>query len=179
MISFLYWNPDRAIFSFDLPFLGRPILWYGFFFSLGFFVAYQVFLHLLKKESLPKQIAERVLCYVIVGTLIGARLGDILFYQDWKMILSHPLAVFQIWEGGLASHGGAFGIFIALILFYYRLSKSKTPLSFAKLLDLVVIPVCLAAFFIRVGNFFNQEILGLPSQVPWAVIFGNPADGGR
>src|SRR5438876_1002769 len=86
---YIYWNPAREIIPWNIPLLDRPILWYGFFFALGFLLAYRVFLSLLNEFLLPYQIskkeilkiAEKVSLYVIIGTIVGARLGDVLFYQ--------------------------------------------------------------------------------------------------
>lgn len=181
--SYLYWDPNPEMFRIDLPFLHRGILWYGFLFALGFFIGYWIFLYLarrhflfypefrssLKKRSLV--LTERVTIYVVIGALIGSRLGDIIFYQDWTEIAKHPLSIFYIWEGGLASHGGVIGIFVAL----WILSK-KINMSLLKITDLVVIPTALAGMCIRIGNFFNQEILGIPTQLPWGIIFGHPMD---
>ncbi|MGE5195875.1 MAG: prolipoprotein diacylglyceryl transferase [Anaerolineae bacterium] len=188
-ISVLVWDPSPEMFSFDIPFLGRPILWYGFFFALGFFLGFWVFLYFLKEAfrthaskkkkeiSQPRTIAERLLLYILCGTIIGARLGDVIFYQNWKDAIHHPLSIFKIWEGGLASHGGAIGVMIALWLFWRRSKEDFKGFSGLELLDLVVIPTCLVASSIRIGNFFNQEILGHPTHVAWGVIFGHPADG--
>ncbi|MEN9343363.1 MAG: prolipoprotein diacylglyceryl transferase [Chlamydiota bacterium] len=109
---------------------------------------------------------------MVIGGLLGARLGDLLFYQNAEIWLSSPLSLIKIWEGGLSSHGGAIGVLSALYLFSRRFKK-----SFLELLDCIVIPVVLAAPFIRIGNFFNQEILGTASTLPWAVVFMHPADG--
>ncbi len=167
-MAYLFWDPSRAIFSFNLPLLNRPLLWYGLLFALGFLLAYRVLVHLLNNKAL----AEKLVCYVVMGTVIGARLGDVLFYQSWSDYVQDPLSIFKVWEGGLASHGGVLGILISLMI----LAK-RTGRPFLYLLDLCVVPAGLAAAFIRVGNFFNQEILGLPTTLPWAVIFGHPADG--
>lgn len=184
-LGYFYWDPDPAIFDFNLPLLHRPILWYGFFFALGFFIAYKCFIYLLSFERSRKQatqIADRLILFVIIGTLLGARIGELLFYQDWRWWISHPLSVFYVWEGGLSSHGAAIGILVALMgaarsQKSFFLSQKRWIDRFKNLLDWVVIPVALAAVFIRIGNFFNQEIVGTPTQVPWAVLFGHPADG--
>jgi prolipoprotein diacylglyceryl transferase len=177
-LAFIYWDPNPEMFSIDLPFLHRGILWYGFLFAFSFFVGYWIFLYLLRRYFLSfhkfrkedsVKIAEQVTVYVVLGALIGARLGDVLFYQKWTEIASHPLTIFKIWEGGLASHGAVVGI----ALFLWILSK-KLKFSFLRLLDLIVIPTALAGLFIRVGNFINQEILGIPTQLPWGVVFGHP-----
>lgn len=166
------------MFDFNLPILDRPILWYGFFFALGFFAGYLILVRLLRRyfkdspESAPK-LAEQMLLYVIFGAIIGARLGDVLFYQNWFDLVRHPLSIIAVWEGGLASHGGAIGILVGLWLFA---RKKKIP--FWTAVDFTVIPAAIAAVFIRIGNFFNQEILGTPTSVPWGVLFLHPADGG-
>lgn len=172
MLSFLYWDPSPALFNYNLPLLGRPILWYGFLFALGFLLGYFVLLHLLKRiPSLPvKPISDKIVFHMLVGAIAGARLGDVLFYQTWTGDFG---SIFRFWEGGLASHGGAIGILISLAILARRIKE----LSFLRLLDLVVIPTALAAGFIRIGNFFNQEILGTVSTLPWAVVFGHAADG--
>jgi prolipoprotein diacylglyceryl transferase len=182
--NFLFWDPSPEIFSFHIPFLDRPILWYGFFFALGFFIAYWIFSHLLKNFLLPHQIdkreinwlAEKIGFYILVGAVIGARLGDLLFYQSWDYNMQHPLSMIKFWEGGLASHGGAIGIAIGLVIFLKKFGERFPMLSWRSLLDLIVVPTCLTASLIRLGNFMNQEIIGTPTQVPWAVIFGHPAD---
>lgn len=182
-IAYLTWDPSPYMFSFNIPFLHRPLLWYGFLFALGFFVGYFILTYLLKRyfRSNPKflqgntvrRMAEQLTFYVIVGAIVGARLGDVLFYQNWSAIARDPLSIFAVWQGGLASHGGAIGILIALWLYSKR---HKIP--FWTAVDFTVIPTAIAAVFIRFGNFMNQEILGIPTTVPWGIIFLHPADGG-
>ncbi|MBI2743115.1 MAG: prolipoprotein diacylglyceryl transferase [Chlamydiales bacterium] len=180
-MSYIFWDPSRAIFDFPLPLIGRPILWYGFFFALGFFLGYWILLYVLKRilsDPLKiKMVADRITIYVVVGTVVGARLGDLLFYQDLSQYAHDPLGALRVWEGGLASHGGAIGIMIALYLLSRRAKKGLPKFSWLSLLDIVVIPTAFVASFIRIGNFFNQEILGRVTTLPWAVIFGHPADG--
>ncbi len=176
MIAFFYWDPSRAVVPWNIPLLNRPILWYGFLFALGFLCAYGIVLHLLRQEKSKveaKKIADSLTFYVIMGTVIGARLFDVIFYENLDVIVHDPLSIFRVWEGGLASHGGALGIVVALILF----QKRHKFCSWYRLLDLLALVAGLAGFFIRLGNFFNQEILGKPTDLPWAVTFGHPADG--
>lgn len=165
--------------------MGRPLLWYGFFFAVGFFFSYFVFQHLLKQflniYRVPgneiKLLTEKISFYVVIGAIIGARLGDVLFYQTLHQYVQDPLAIIKFWEGGLSSHGGVLGILMALWVFYIY-NRTKVPmLSLIALMDLLVIPALLAGVFIRIGNFFNQEILGKTTQLPWGIIFGHPADG--
>lgn len=103
---------------------------------------------------------------MILGTVIGARLGHCLFYEP-SYYLSHPIEILKVWNGGLASHGAAIGILISVYLF----TKKYKDFNYAWVLDRVVIVVALAGFFIRIGNFFNSEIIGLPTDLPWAVVF--------
>lgn len=128
-----------------------------------------------KKEIVS--FVERLGFYVIVGMIVGARLGDLLFYQSWSSHLHDPLALFKFWEGGLASHGAIAGIIGAVFLFLKKMRRKFPMINWSSLLDLMVIPGCLAAVFIRIGNFINQEIIGIVTSVPWAVIFGHAADG--
>jgi prolipoprotein diacylglyceryl transferase len=110
---------------------------------------------------------EHLFLYVIFGTIIGARLGHCIFY-DPVYYLSTPLKVFAIWEGGLASHGGAMGVLIGVYLF-----SIKYGYRYLWIVDRIVIPASLAGAFIRLGNFFNSEIIGTPSTLPWAIVFEN------
>lgn len=165
------------MFDFNLPILDRPILWYGFFFAVGFFAGYHVLVRLLRRyyngSEPAAKLAEQMFVYVLIGAVVGARLGDVLFYQSWADLAAQPLSIVAVWEGGLASHGGAVGILMGLWLFA---RKAKIP--FWTAVDFTVIPAALAAVFIRIGNFFNQEILGVPTSLPWGVLFLHPADGG-
>lgn len=182
----IFWDPARGLTSWNLPFLDRPILWYGFFFALGFSLAYLILQSLMKEFMHPYRIRKREilkvvesLCfYIVIGTILGARLGDVFFYQDPKSYLNDPLGIFKFWEGGLSSHGGIIGIFIALCVFRNQYKKKYPMLTWVALLDLLAIPALLAGGFIRIGNFFNQEIIGTVTALPWGVIFGSPVDGG-
>ncbi len=180
MIAFIFWNPAREILPFNIPFLGRPILWYGFFFALGFLLGYFFFTRSLQRffsKKKAKELAEKALVYGVIGVIFGARIGDILFYQDFAYFKCDPWIIFRPWEGGLASHGGAVGLVLALALFFKKEKKHLQGLSFLGILDLVCLPAAIIACFIRIGNFFNQEILGTVTKLPFGVIFGNPADG--
>ncbi len=183
MIGWINWNPPRE--AFRVPFLDHPIVWYGVIFTLGFLFGYFLVFHTLKrnltlqKDPDPKSnalyLTDRLTWFIVLGTVIGARLGHVLFY-NWQYF-KHPVEILKVWHGGLASHGGVIGILIALYL-YYRLVRKKFPtLTYLKLTDIIVVPAALAAAFIRVGNFFNQELIGTQTSVPWAVVFGSPADG--
>lgn len=177
-LAYLYWDPSNVCFT--IPYLNLPVTWYGILFALGVWIGYQIALFYLKDilgTDRARILAEKGSHYVIIATIIGARLGHIFFYENPMRYLSNPLSIFKTWEGGLASHGAIVAIIIALILFARRYKKEYPECNFLQLLDIVVIPILIAGVFIRVGNFFNQEILGIPTNLPWAIIFGHPADG--
>lgn len=133
------------------------------------------FKHFEKKQL--SSVAEKLGFHVVFGMIIGARLCDLLFYQDMAFLIRHPWSMLKFWEGGLASHGAIAGILCGTYLFLQKIKKKFPFFTWTSMLDLMVIPGCIAAVFIRIGNFMNQEILGTPATVPWAVIFGHPSDG--
>jgi phosphatidylglycerol:prolipoprotein diacylglycerol transferase len=158
----LVWNVDPEIFSLG-PFHLR---WYGLFFALGFFLGYMILAQFYRKECRNLDNLSDLFLYLLLGTIIGARLGHVFLYQP-GYYLAHPLEIPMIWQGGLASHGGFAGVMISLYLYV----KRHRDMSFIELADRLAIPCLLAASLIRVGNFFNSEILGKPSNLPWAVVF--------
>lgn len=179
-IDWIYWDPPRVAFT--VPLIDRPVVWYGVLFVLGFFLAYFIILPIFTRffasvnytKQTAHQVADKLCWFAVAGTLIGARLAQVFFY-DWPYFSTHPVEIFKIWNGGLASHGGVLGVMIALFLFvkYVRIPG----LTFIRLLDFVAIPSALVACFIRLGNFMNQEVVGIPTDLPWAVLFVHPADG--
>ena len=124
-----------------------------------------------------KDFAEKLILYVIAATVIGARLGHIIFYEHLSDYLKNPLGILKTWEGGLASHGGIIAIIFAVWIFYRSSKKKYSDFSWYMLLDGIAIPTMLVSGLIRIGNFFNQEVLGTESAMPWAIIFDHPADG--
>ena len=161
-LSAFIWDTSPEIFSFGII----TIRWYGLLFALTFIVGYQILTYIFKKENKQIKHLDSLAIYVAIGTAIGARLGHCLFYAP-EYYLSNPIEILKIWEGGLASHGGAIGILIAIWLFQ-RKYKEFTMLW---ILDRLVIVVALGGLFIRTGNFFNSEIYGTPTDLPWAVVF--------
>lgn len=140
--------------------------WYGLLFALGFLLGLFIVRRMFLAENAPEEWLDKCFMYMVVGTVLGARLGHVFFY-DWDYYSQHLGEILQIWKGGLASHGGAIGIILALWIFSRRVSKK----SILWILDKVVVPTALAGCFIRLGNLMNSEILGLPSDAPWAFIF--------
>lgn len=140
--------------------------WYSLMFMCAFISGYYILYKIFKLENKPSEDVSRILIYVFWGTLIGARLGHCLFY-DPAFYLSHPLEILKVYHGGLASHGAAIGIFISLYLFV----KRSPGYSYLWLFDRLVIPIALAASFVRIGNLFNSEIIGKPTNLPWSFVF--------
>ena len=133
---------------------------------LGFVCGYQIMAQIYRREGRNLDHLSELVIYLMLGTIIGARLGHVLFYQP-DYYLSHPWEIPMIWQGGLASHGGFAGVLISLYLYV----KKHRDMSFIELADRLAIPCLLAAALIRIGNFFNSEIVGTPSNLPWAVVF--------
>ncbi|MCF7857791.1 MAG: prolipoprotein diacylglyceryl transferase [Candidatus Cloacimonetes bacterium] len=146
------------------------IRWYGLFYIVGFTIAY-IFVkksYAYKKIKILKEDYENLLFKLMLGVIIGARLGYILFY-NMQFYLTHPLEIFAVWQGGMSFHGGALGV----IVFGYFFCK-KHKYNFYQLADPVMPFVSVALFFGRIGNFINGELWGRVSKVPWAMIF--PSD---
>ena len=185
MIGYLFWNPSREVFT--LPFFDFPIYWYSLWFALGFYGAVVIgrFLILDRASVLVGEKAsdqraintyiERLALYCFFGLLIGARLGHVLFY-DVGYYFEHPLAILAVRQGGLSSHGAVIGLFIALWWFHKKpVAHTYLPQG-GDLLDVLAISSAWTAACIRIGNFFNQEIVGTQTSVPWAIVFGSPVD---
>lgn len=120
-------------------------------------------------------LTDRLSWFLVAGAIIGARLGAVFFY-DWAYFSQHPMEIFKVWNGGLASHGGVLGVILAVFLYSKWIQKRIPQFTFLRILDFIAIPSALAISFIRLGNFVNQEILGIPTELPWGVLFGHPAD---
>jgi len=143
------------------------VSWYGFMYVLGFAASYLLVRYQMKRKDfgISKLDAENLYFYLILGLMIGARLGYVLFY-DLKMYLSDPLEVFAIWHGGMSFHGGLIGVLIVGILFSW---KNKKP--FWKIADLIIVSVPIGLGLGRIGNFINGELYGRATEVPWGMIF--------
>jgi len=161
LLNYINWNVDPNIVSF----WGLTIRYYGLLFASSFFFGYIIMQKMFKKEGLTVELLDKLTVYMAVGTVLGARLGHCLFYQP-EYYLSNPLEIIKIWHGGLASHGAAVGILIAI---YYFSKKNKKPYLWT--MDRIVIVVALAGFLIRMGNLMNSEIYGIPTELPWGFVF--------
>ncbi len=130
-----------------------------------FIFGYLLFTKFFSLENVPIAVLDRLTVYMAVGTIVGARLGHCLLYQP-DVYLRNPIEIMMIWQGGLASHGGAIGIFLALFFF-----SRKQKLSLLCVVDRIVITGALGGFFIRMGNLMNSEIYGHETNLPWGFIF--------
>ncbi len=175
-LSYILWNPDDTalrIGSFAMH-------WYSLCWLIGLVLAYLIVRRLYKEQKIKDELFDPLFLYCFIGILVGARLGHCLFYQpdvylsSWKhfveMFLPIEFTGNSDWHftgyRGLASHGGTFGLMIALWLYVRR-----TKLNIWRVLDNIAIATPATAFFIRIGNLMNSEIIGKPTDVPWAFIF--------
>jgi prolipoprotein diacylglyceryl transferase len=160
----IQWNPDPIIVQ-----LGPlPLRWYSLGWLLAFGIGFYIVRWIYLKEGKPERDLESVLFFMMLGAMIGARLGHVIFYRP-GYFLENPIEIIAVWKGlrGLASHGGTVGIFIALFLYV----RKRPDQPYLWLVDRVSIPTALGAMFIRLGNLMNSEILGLPTDGPWGVVF--------
>lgn len=179
LLNFITWTADPVFLQ-----LGPlTIRWYGLFWALGIYATLLITQKIFKHEKLPEEWIDKLFLYTVIGAIVGARLGHCLFYE-WQLLpepvsflgmtfnygnhyLSHPWELLYIWRGGLASHGGAIGILVAMILFNKNVSKKGINWIFDRLL----IGVCLCGAAIRFGNLMNSEIYGSVTSLPWGFIF--------
>ena len=162
MIEFLYiiWNANPEIIS------GLPPRWYGLLFALGFLIGSYIMRWIYKLDGRDPEEVERLTLYMVIATIVGARVGHCLFY-DPVYYLSNPLKILYIWEGGLASHGAAGALIFSMWMYSKNVTKKHTLWA----LDKLVIAVALAGGFIRMGNLMNSEIVGLRTDQPVGLFF--------
>ena len=158
----LVWNADPELVSFG-PFALR---WYGLLFASGFLCSYYILLRIYRRENRSEENLSSLFTYIFLGTLIGARLGNVLLYEP-EFYFTHPWEIPMVWHGGLASHGGFVGVLVAIWLYV----RKYRDIGYLALADRLAVPTLVTASFIRLGNFFNSEILGRPSDAPWAIVF--------
>ena len=192
MLQYIIWNPDPIIFQWGG---GLGVRWYSLFFALAFLVGQRILIYMFKKEGKPIRDADTLVIFIILGTILGARLGHVLFY-DFDYFLHHPFEVFLpvtfeptfkfIGYQGMASHGAAIAIILSVYLyanyaiwlklfpFQFQFKKQKRDgQSFLWVADRIVIVVALAGCFIRLGNFTNSEIIGKPTHSQYGVLFSH------
>ena len=155
------WDFDPVLASFK----HLRIHWYGAMFALALLSNYLLMHWIYGREQGSTEDVDRLLWYCMGGSVIGARLAHIIFYNP-HYYLAQPAKIIAIWEGGLASHGGVIGVLIALYIYQH-----KASFNYWWILDRAAIAASLSGSLVRTGNFLNSEIAGIPTQVPWAIIF--------
>ena len=199
-LSFIVWDPDPDLFTWG----GVTPRWYGLLFASGFLIGQQIMFYIFRKEGKSEKYVEMLTIYMMLATIIGARLGHVFFYEP-GVYFADPIKILKIWEGGLASHGAAVGIFVAMLLYvnydirltFSRLTFSwnfpfvswnfpivkikvkkekKEGQSYLWILDRMAIVVALTGCLIRFGNFMNSEIEGIPTRSDYGVIFAWSAE---
>jgi prolipoprotein diacylglyceryl transferase len=173
MKLFIHWAVDSEL----IDGWRTPNL-YGLLFVSGIVLGYFVIRKMFRAEQIEDKILDTLVTYMVLATIIGARLGHVLFYGPyWDEVVdgqiiergyfSHPADIIKIWEGGLASHGAAIAILIALFVF----TKKVSGRSYIWILDRIAAPIAIAGTFIRLGNLVNHEMVGYLTDVPWAFEF--------
>lgn len=167
MLQYIQWHPSPNIF--DLGFYA--LRWYGAMFALCILLGFFIAQHLYRLQKINDAQLSNAIMYIFFGGIIGARLGQVLFYE-LDYFTQHPAEIIKVWKGGLASHGGGIGVLIGLYL-YNKIYKTA---NFIQLLDICAVIMPLIGALIRIGNLFNSEIIGIPTTVPWAFVFSNIDD---
>lgn len=180
LISYIIWSPQPEIFP-TIDWI--EVRWYGLLFAAGFIISQQLMYYIFKTEGKPQKDVDSLTLWMIISTIIGARLGHVIFYEPMRY-LQDPISILKTWEGGLASHGATIGILTAIYLYTNYLvdinpfkgvfvwKKKKRPgQSYLWVVDRIVICVAITGAFIRFGNFLNAEIIGLPTRSEYGVVF--------
>ena len=162
MLMYITWDVDPELFTI----FGREIRWYGLLWVIGLIVAVVIVQKIFEKERLPEKWFDSLFVYMMLGIILGARLGHCLFYEP-AYYLANPIEILKIWNGGLASHGGVMGIIIAVWLYSKRVTKKSMLWTF----DRVIVPTGFTAASIRLGNLMNHEIYGDVTSQPWGFRF--------
>lgn len=189
LFDIIIWSPDPTIFTIPLSGIGladRPIVWYGLLFALAFIISQQVMIYIYDKEGRPVSDVDILTTHMVIATIVGARLGHVLFYNP-SFYLSNPVEILKVWEGGLASHGGGIAIFIAILLYvrydirvkwlfilpvkFSAQRKNREGQSYFWTLDRLAIVVALTGILIRTGNFMNSEMEGTPTGTNFGVVY--------
>lgn len=183
LLDFITWDVNPVAFSIG----SLSVRWYGILWAVGLYMAYLIQVKLYKNENCPQDWPDKIFTYMALGVIIGARLGHCWFYEwhtaaslglepiqifGWTInyrnpYIEHPFELLKIWQGGLSSHGGAFGLIFAAWL----LNKKHFHTGINWIFDKLVIGVCITATCIRFGNLMNSEIYGNPTTLPWGFIF--------
>ena len=164
----IHWNVDPEIVAIG----PLSLRWYSLLFISGFILGWYIFKWFFKREGVPVTLLDPLLYTLLIGTIVGARLGHCLFYQPDYYLGSWEgfWEIFMPWKGGLASHGGTIALIVAMVWFARKYGR-KYDFDFLWIMDHLAIAVCFAATLIRLGNLFNSEIYGDVTDLPWGFIF--------
>ena len=162
ILDTINWTASPVLFHFG----SVTVRWYGLMFAIGFLVGYEIVYRIFRHEGAKESWVGSLFIYVVVATILGARLGHVFFY-DWGYYSQHLGEIPKIWEGGLASHGGTLGIMIAIWLYSRFVTRKPMLWTF----DRLVVPVGFVAALIRIGNLMNHEIYGGETSMPWGFRF--------
>lgn len=165
-LSYVVWDPNQAVFAgFE------RLRWYSLLFALGFIISQQFMVYFFRKEGQDESLVDKLTIYMVLATIIGARLGHVLFYEPDKY-LSNPIEILKVWEGGLASHGAAIAILFALWLY----SKRTPGQSYLWVVDRIVIVTAMTGALIRFGNLMNSEIGGKDTGTDSGFVFARDTE---
>ena len=164
----VHWNVDPAILRIG----GFELRWYSLLFVAGFVLGWFIFQGFFRREKISEKLLDPLLYTLLICTIVGARLGHCLFYQPDYYLGSWEgfWEIFMPWKGGLASHGGTIALLLGMWWFARKYGR-KEDFDFVWILDHLAIAVAFAAFFIRLGNLFNSEIYGGPTDLPWGFVY--------
>ena len=180
LLNYIIWSPNPEIFP-NIDWI--EVRWYGLLFAAGFIISQQIMYHIFKEEGKPQKDVDSLTLWMIISTIIGARLGHVIFYEPMRY-LQDPISILKTWEGGLASHGATIGILTAIYLYTNYLvdinpfkgrfiwkKQKREGQSYLWVVDRIVICVAITGALIRFGNFLNAEIIGLPTRSNYGVVF--------
>ncbi|MBD3312959.1 prolipoprotein diacylglyceryl transferase [Candidatus Woesearchaeota archaeon] len=144
------------------------IRWYGLLMAVAFLAGYFMLRRLADEEGIKRDEIDSYFLYIFLGILIGARLGEVLFYGPWSYYLAEPWRIIAVWQGGLSSHGAFIGGILATMIFC-RVHRMR----FYRIADIAVIPIAFGSILVRIGNLINGEIVGRETSMPWGMVFEN------
>ncbi|GAB3915877.1 prolipoprotein diacylglyceryl transferase [Larkinella terrae] len=175
MLPFIIWDVPSRLYTLEIFGFELPIAWYSLLFAASFLVGQWLISYLYARDHKPASDVELLTLYVVIATVVGARLGHYLFYE-WELLIADPWkwvsSMVHLPFEGLASHGATIAILLALFLY----SRKRSDQPFLWVADRVVIVVSLGGALIRLGNLMNSEIYGKPTPLPWGFAFVRETD---
>lgn len=161
LLDFIVWDADPMLIDSVVK-----VRYYGLMFAIGFLIGYNIVQKMFERDNAPDSWIGILLLWTLAGTVIGARLGHVVFYE-WDYYSQHLSEIPMVWHGGLASHGGTIGVMLGVFCFSWFTTKISPLWTF----DRLVVPIALVGALIRIGNLMNSEIYGHYTDLPWGFIF--------